>query len=239
MDTKNKNLYAVLKVPNNSTGLVIKKAYYKLSKKYHPDLNKEPEAESIFKDLSQAYAILTDEEKRKEYDLRSKYGQNYDEYYEMFNINVDFSYEQEKDKLQHFKKNEVNNIQIHVGDDFGGVLEYERWVKCKICDGSGKDLSSKILIKDTEGNILKVFDSDDGCDFCDGIGKDQHQNPCYFCQGQGRVGLNPCKGCSGEKRILGKQKTSGIKLTGKETKIDTMGHFSKDGIVGYLLIIKN
>ena len=38
MDTKNKNLYAVLKVPNNSTGLVIKKAYYKLSKKYHPDL---------------------------------------------------------------------------------------------------------------------------------------------------------------------------------------------------------
>lgn len=237
MDIKNKNLYAVLKVPNNSTGPVIKKAYYKLSKKYHPDVNKEAEAESIFKDLSQAYAILTDEEKRKEYDLRSKYGQNYDEYYEMFNINVDFSYEQEKDKLQHFKKNEVNNIQIHVGDDFGGVLEYERWVKCKPCDGTGKDFSSKIVIKDLEGNIVKTFDSDGGCDYCEGTGTDYRGSSCYFCLGKGKIGLNGCDSCSSDGRIMGKQKLKGIKLTGVETKLESMGHWSKNGI-GYLILSK-
>ena len=63
---------------------------------------------------------------------------------------------------------------------------------------------------------------------------------CSFCQGQGKVGLNPCQTCKGEKRILGKQKLSNIKLTGDETKIESMGHCAKNepGKVGYLLLIK-
>ena len=52
--------------------------------------------------------------------------------------------------------------------------------------------------------------------------------------------MTPCNTCSGEKRILGKQKLSGIKLTGDETKVDSMGHHSKNepGKSGYLLIVK-
>jgi DnaJ-class molecular chaperone len=141
--------------------------------------------------------------------------------------------------LENFKKNEVLNIRIEVEPDFYGKLEYERWVKCKACDGSGKDHSSKIVIRDLEGNIVKTFESDDGCDFCEGSGKDYYGGECNFCFGKGKVGLNPCNTCGGERRILGKQKINGIKLTGEETKIDSLGHHSKTeaGSVGYLLIV--
>jgi DnaJ family protein A protein 2 len=231
----NKNYYSTLGVKGDSDEKTIKKAYYKLSFTHHPDKGGDP---VVFSEMTEAYDVLCSD-LRKEYDVKSKFGKNYNEYFELFDINIDFSYDQEKEKLDQFKKNEVYNIQIEVGDDFDGKLEYERWVKCKTCSGSGKDLSSKIVIKDNQGNIVKVFDSDDGCDFCEGTGKDYAGNSCYFCQGLGKVGINPCKTCNGEKRILGKQKINGIKLTGKETKIDTMGHFSKDGIVGYLLLKKS
>jgi len=117
-----------------------------------------------------------------------------------------------------------------------GNLEYERWVKCKSCDGAGKDLSSKIVIRDNDGNVVKVFDGEDGCDFCDGTGKDYRDEDCNFCFGKGKVGLNNCKSCDGEKRILGNQKLNNIKLTSDKTRIESMGHFSRDGKVGYLLI---
>lgn len=229
---KNKNYYAVLGVCSDAEERVIKKSYYKLSFEHHPDKGGDP---IVFAEMTEAYDVLCSE-LRKEYDLKSKFGNNYNEYFELFDINVDFSFEQGKEKLEQFKKNEVYNIQIEIDDSFNGSLEYERWVKCKTCAGSGKDLSSKIVIKDNHGNIVKVFDSDDGCDFCEGSGKDYTGADCFFCKGQGKVGLNFCQSCKGEKRILGKQKINGIKLTGQETKIDAMGHFSKDGIVGYLLL---
>jgi hypothetical protein len=52
--------------------------------------------------------------------------------------------------------------------------------------------------------------------------------------------MTHCKKCDGEKRILGKQKLSGIKLDGDETKVDSMGHHSKNepGKSGYLLIVR-
>lgn len=232
---KDKNYYKILGVSHDDDEKTIKKAYYKLSYTFHPDKGGDP---NVFSEITEAYDILYNIESRKEYDLKSKFGSNYNEYFELFDINVDFSYDEGKEKLEKFKKYEVYNIQINIDDSFDGSLEYERWVKCKSCDGTGKDFSSKIIIRDTEGNIVKTFDADDGCDFCEGSGKDYMGNSCSFCQGAGKVGINPCKKCNGEKRILGKQKLSKIKLTGDETKIDSMGHFSKDGVVGYLLIVK-
>lgn len=232
----NKNYYSILNVVNSATAKEIKKSYYKLSFQHHPD--KDGDA-VIFGELTEAYDILCGEE-REEYDKKSRFGNSYNEYYELFEIDFDFSYENSKSQLEKFKKNEVLDIHLKVDDTFNGSITYERWVRCKTCDGSGKDHSSKIVIKDQEGNILKTFDSDDGCDFCDGTGKDYTGGDCNFCLGKGKVGLNPCKKCNGDRRILGKQKLSGIKLTGKETKIDAMGHCSKTetGKSGYLLLIK-
>jgi DnaJ-class molecular chaperone len=143
---------------------------------------------------------------------------------------------QKTDRFYEKMKNSIESFSSCVGRGCSDYIDKKRSVWRSSV--SGKDSSSKIVIKDNQGNVVKVFDSDDGCDFCEGSGKDWAGNPCHFCQGQGKVGINPCKSCDGEKRILGKQKINGIKLTGQETKIDTMGHFSKDGIVGYLLLKK-
>jgi DnaJ-class molecular chaperone len=231
----NKNYYAVLGVANDSDEKLIKKAYYKLSFKHHPDKGGDP---AVFAEMTEAYDVLCSIE-RKDYDLKSRFGAAYNEYYEFFDINIDVDYETEKDRLNRFKKNEVLDIYINVGDDFDGTVEYERWVRCKPCDGTGKDMSSKIVIRDNEGNVLKVFDGDDGCDFCDGTGKYMDLD-CHFCDGKGKVGLNLCKSCSGEKRILGKQKLSKIKLTGEKTKVEAMGHVSKTevGKVGHLMLLR-
>ena len=236
----NKNYYGLLEVSNTSTEKQIKKAYYNMAKIFHPDKNNKEVDSKIFADLTEAYDILCSDQ-RKDYDMKSKFGNCYNEYYELFETNFDFSFDDTKDKLEKFKKNEVFNIHLVVDDTFDGKLEYERWVRCKTCDGSGKDLSSKIVIRDVDGNILRTFDSDDGCDFCEGTGKDYNDKECSFCSGHGKIGLTPCKVCKGEKRILGSQKLTGIKLTGDETKIEAMGHCSKDevGKVGYLLLIKH
>ena len=186
--------------------------------------------------ITEAYDILCSEQ-RKDYDLKSKFGSNYNEYYELFNINVDLEYDDVKSTRDKFKKNEVNDVIISVDNDFDGSVEFERWVKCKSCDGTGKDFSSKIVIRDNDGNVLKVFDADDGCDFCEGTGQYMGQE-CSFCNGKGQVGLNHCKSCNGEKRILGKQKLTGLKLKGDKTKIDSMGHHAKNGNVGHLYLIK-
>jgi molecular chaperone DnaJ len=235
----NKNYYLMLGISKDSTLNEIKKAYYNNAKVFHPDKNNKESDPKIFSDITEAYDILCGEE-REDYDKKSKFGNSYNEYFELFETNFDYSYDNTKEKLEKFKKNEVYNIHIKVDDTFDGTLEYERWVRCKPCDGSGKDLSSKIVIKDNDGNILKIFDSEDGCDLCEGTGKYRDQD-CPFCFGKGKVGLNPCTTCKGEKRILGKQKLTKIKLTGEETKIDAMGHCSKTepGKVGYLLIISS
>lgn len=63
-----KDPYKVLGINKNSSQSDIKKAYYKLAKKYHPDINKEEDSQKRFHDLQNAYEILSDEEKRRQYD---------------------------------------------------------------------------------------------------------------------------------------------------------------------------
>ena len=64
-----KNYYKILEIPENADTEMIKKAYRKLAKKYHPDTNSgSKEAEIKFQDVNEAYSVLSDDEKRKEYD---------------------------------------------------------------------------------------------------------------------------------------------------------------------------
>jgi curved DNA-binding protein len=63
-----KDYYAILGVPKTATQAEIKKAYRKLARELHPDTNKDPDAEKRFKDANEAQAVLTDPEKRKQYD---------------------------------------------------------------------------------------------------------------------------------------------------------------------------
>ena len=63
-----KDYYATLGVPKSATQAEIKKAYRKLARELHPDTNKDPDAEKRFKEANEAQAVLTDPEKRKQYD---------------------------------------------------------------------------------------------------------------------------------------------------------------------------
>lgn len=235
----NKNYYAILGISKEADNNIIKKTFYKLSFQHHPDKGGDAQTFNL---ITEAYNILTSDE-RKIYDLRSKWGANYDESYEL--LDYEFSNRANgwnEEKLEEWKKNNQLNIIIYVDDSFNNKVEYERWVVCKTCGGEGRDLTSKIEIKDEKGNVLKVFDGEDGCDFCEGSGKSWNGQDCYFCGGKGQVGLSECKTCKGERRILGKQKINNIKFPKKEKahKIESMGHFSKfeRGKVGHLWLVR-
>ena len=68
MNNNKRDYYEVLGVSKDSSDEEIKRAFRKLAKQYHPDVNKEPGAEEKFKEIGEAYAILSDPEKRKQYD---------------------------------------------------------------------------------------------------------------------------------------------------------------------------
>ena len=64
----NKDYYATLGVNKNATDDELKSAYRQMAKKYHPDLNKTPEAAEKFKEINEAYSVLSDSQKRANYD---------------------------------------------------------------------------------------------------------------------------------------------------------------------------
>lgn len=75
MPTQTKDFYRILGVAENASAEEVKKAYRKLAKKYHPDANpNDPAAAERFKEVSEAYSVLSDEEKRKQYDQMRRFG---------------------------------------------------------------------------------------------------------------------------------------------------------------------
>ncbi|KAG9490207.1 dnaJ homolog subfamily B member 9 [Eleutherodactylus coqui] len=91
-----KTYYDILGVPKTATERQIKKAFHKLAMKYHPDKNKSPDAEEKFREMAEAYEVLSDENKRKEYDQfghdafsAGEKGGNARNFYQHFNFNFD------------------------------------------------------------------------------------------------------------------------------------------------------
>jgi len=101
--------YKVLGVPKSASEADIKKAYRKLARKYHPDVNpNDAEAEAKFKQVSEAYEVLNDPEKRKKYD---EYGENW-EHAE--------AYEQARQQQQQQGGRRTYTYSGQAGPDFGG-----------------------------------------------------------------------------------------------------------------------
>jgi DnaJ-class molecular chaperone len=233
-----KNYYLVLEVDSTASDKEIKKSYYNLSKIHHPDKGGDSE---LFNEICEAYEVLIGE-KRIEYDIKSKWGSLYDENTEFLDYEFNnLAKTWDEEKLEKWKNENQLNVVIRIDENFSGSLKYERWVICKACGGDGKDVSSKIEIRDEKGNLLKLFDGADGCDFCEGTGKNWKNEDCGVCGGKGQVGMVDCKVCKGEKRILGNQKLSGVKFPENEKsfRMEGMGHYSKFewGRVGDLWIV--
>ena len=78
-----KSLYKTLELNEGASETEIKKAYRKLARQYHPDVNKDPDAEEKFKEINSAYEILSDKEKKQQYDMHGDNmfgGQNFHDF---------------------------------------------------------------------------------------------------------------------------------------------------------------
>ena len=192
------NYYEILGVNKSASNDEIKKSYRKLAMKYHPDhTNGDKEAEVKFKKISEAYEILSDREKRQNYDnppndfLNSIFGRMGG-----FNINP-FQQREPNINRKSMPKRGIDIQQVidaSIADFiFGGKVEikidYIDW--CDECNGNGGK------------NILK-------CKVCNGIGmrtiRSTHNNhtissagPCEACRGQGFIYASKCEGCNGGK----------------------------------------
>ena len=80
MSVQYKDYYEILGVPRSASQEEIQKAYRQLARKYHPDVNKSEDAEQKFKDISEAYEVLKDPEKRKRYDALGQGWQQGDDF---------------------------------------------------------------------------------------------------------------------------------------------------------------
>ncbi len=229
-----KDYYEILGIPKNASFDEIKKAYRQLAMKYHPDKNKDKDAEEKFKEINAAYAVLGNEQKRKQYDTfgPDQFSQKYTEqdifkgfdfgdiFRSMgFDINIDFNESPNNifDDLFGFSNQQQRRV---VSDKLIGVtidlkdaiqttnkkIEVTHLVKCDACNGNGIEKGSKVIT----------------CDVCKGRGqvKNVQRTPfgimqtittCQKCRGNGRIYEQLCKKCNGGGRIK-KQETIDVKI---------------------------
>jgi molecular chaperone DnaJ len=207
-DTK-RDYYEVLGVDKSADEATLKKAYRTLAKKYHPDMNPgDKEAEQKFKEVNEAYAVLSDPEKRSKYDQYGHAafdpaagGSGFDFSGGGFDFGDIFS--------SFFGGSSSSRANGRVdGDDVGVrvVLSFEEAVF-----GCKKDISYNRIeaCSDCKGSGAAPGTSTETCQACRGTGRItvqqrtfmgvmQSQQTCQACRGTGKVVKTPCKNCSGK-----------------------------------------
>jgi molecular chaperone DnaJ len=224
-----KDYYEILGVPKNASKEDIKKAFRSLALKYHPDRNKSPDAEEKFKEISEAYAVLSDDEKRRMYDnygeegIHGKYTEqdifNRDIFRDLFR---EFGFGDFDDFFSRFFGGfgPFQRVETARGRDLEAVLqvtlrevaygaekeiEVPRLRRCHVCGGSGAEPGTK----------------ERTCPKCGGTGRIEQRSvvgfaqmirvmPCDQCRGRGIIIDNPCRNCrgSGLERTVTKIKVS-------------------------------
>lgn len=196
-----KDYYKILGVKKNATQDEIKKAYRKLAVKFHPDRNKgSKDAEAKFKDIAEAYSILSDEKKRKEYDTpKSSFnfesGSNggFDEFDDIFNHfrGGDFNFDFGDGGTQQLRGSSIKiTFELSLEEMLSGVkkkIKYKPFGTCAHCGGSGMTEHSRKRTCKTCGGSGKVF----------GGGFISMRRTCPTCGGSGYVIENPCSHCNG------------------------------------------
>ena len=190
--------YESLGVEKTASQDEVKKAYKKLAMKYHPDKNPgDKAAEEKFKEVSEAYSVLSDESKRSSYDTyghtrgQEFYSQSPQDLFDVYN-SVFGVRRQKRDPKQQF--NISGQVSISLEQAFTGFkvpLSYERSVYCKECDGTGdKDKSPKKCTQCGGSGMQSLnhgmFQVSQTCTHCGGRGKKTNSN-CPKCDGSGSV----------------------------------------------------
>jgi molecular chaperone DnaJ len=228
------NYYETLGVSKDATQDEIKKAYRKLSKQYHPDVN--PEGGEKFKEISVAYDTIGDETKRAQYDnkMNNPFGGNGNVSYEdifnqMFGNQGNNPFEQKRKSAP----DKIIKVQVSPLESFKGVDKVIRYMKdnhCDVCSGSGGE-QQKCGTCGGAGFQIKTFGT--------GFMVQQIRTACQTCAGRGYTLVHRCFSCDG-KGIKSTTHEITVKLPvgiddGQYLKLASLGDF-RNGEYGDLVI---
>ncbi|HGN1706133.1 TPA: molecular chaperone DnaJ [Providencia rettgeri] len=236
-----RDFYEVLGLEKNASDKDIKRAYKRLAMKYHPDRNQgsKDESEAKFKEIKEAYEVLSDDQKRAAYD---QYGHAAFEQGGMggggFGGGADFS----------------DIFGDVFGDIFGGGRRQQRPSRGSdlqynmelTLEEAVRGVTKEIRIPTLEtcdvchGNGAKPGTSADTCSTCHGMGQVHMrqgffsvQQPCPTCHGRGKVIKDPCNKCHGHGRVE-RYKTLSVKIpagvdTGDRVRLSGEGEAGENG----------
>ena len=253
----NKDYYATLGVNKSATEDEIKSAYRQLAKKYHPDLNKTPEAAEKFKEINEAYSVLSDKQKRANYDQFGSAdgpqgfggGQGFSGFEssggfggfeDIFNIFSNFGGRGQSAQVR--EEGEDININLVISfmeAAFGCEKEITvtRRERCSQCDGTGAKSNSDYVTCSECGGSGRVTYTQQTI-----FGMTRTTGICRNCGGRGKVVKEKCPNCRGTglKTVTAKIKVKIMAGIDNEQviRLDGEGHqtASKNGIPGDLRI---
>lgn len=195
-----KDYYNILGVDRSASADEIKKAYRKMAMKYHPDKNNgDVESEEKFKECAEAFDVLSDPQKKQEYDTYGSVGGGnpfggMDDIFSRFGDFFGFGGNQ-RNRVK--KGNDLRvRVQLSIDDIINGVdkkIKYIRQVSCNSCSGTGgKDISTcgncngsgqRRIVQNTPFGVMQQVVS---CNSCNGSGQ-IIRTPCNSCRGNGTV----------------------------------------------------
>jgi molecular chaperone DnaJ len=243
-----KDYYKILEVDRAATQEEIKKAYRKQAMRYHPDKNGgDQQSEEKFKECAEAFDILSDPQKKQQYDTYGEVGDRGNPFSGGFGgFGMDdifsrfgdiFGFGGGSSQRQTRRGNDLRmTLKISLNDIINGIsktIKYNRNIKCKPCDGQGgtdftncgscSGTGQRRIVQQTPfGNIQQVMP----CNYCEGRGKVQ-RNTCNTCRGQGTIPNEESLDLNVPKGAIG-----GISFAMQEK-----GNWIKSGSPGDLVII--
>ncbi|MEX2439971.1 MAG: molecular chaperone DnaJ [Actinomycetota bacterium] len=234
-----RDLYELLGVGRDASPDDIKRAYRRLARELHPDVNATPEAEERFKEVSGAYEILSDPQRRQRYDAYGSEGGpgfrfgDVQDIFDMFFGTGGGSGGRRTQQRTRTQRGEdlFAVVQLTFSEAAFGAhrdLEVERAVVCGTCEGSGAEPGTAPTT----------------CQVCGGSGQVQQvrrsifgelvsAGPCGTCEGTGRQIASPCPTCEGHGRVLATE-TAPIDVPagvadGLELRVGSGGHAGRAG----------
>ena len=207
-----KDYYEVLGVPKTATQDEIKSTFRKLAKKYHPDVSKEENAAEKFKEYQEAYAVLSDENKRKQYDqyghaaFQNSAGGGYDFsgfdfsdiFSDLFGSSFGFNFGGNSNRKSR-GRDRVMRVDLSFEEAVFGTkktINIDTYDECDSCHGKGgfdEEVCSNChgtgTVTAEQRTLFGSFMAKTTCPKCSGKGR-SYKRSCSKCSGTGKVRVN-------------------------------------------------